>query len=234
MRPSKWLLAIFSLVIAANFPPAAASAPPNLTEGKSIYDRFCIHCHGPKGEGDGPAGSLSGVDTGDLSNKAYMSQLSDQDLYERTAWGEEKFPYLQMPGWRSSLTEQEIRSIIIYVRSLAVDKGPLTTPSPKQREEKFRTDPLERGRIYYLHYCSNCHGKSGHGDGEAAKNMTTRPVPLSNPGIASTITFQSISDYLTASEERKGARNMPVFEDQFKTKINDIVLYIKTMAGVGP
>ncbi len=221
----RWLLATLSLAITASFPVIAATA-----DGKSIYNRFCIYCHGEKGEGDGPAGSLSGVDTGDLSNGAYMSQLSDQELYDRIAWGEEKFPYLQMPGWRSSLSDGEIRALVKYVRTLAVDKGLLTIPSPKEREQKFRTDPLERGRIYYLHYCSGCHGKSGHGDGEAAKNMTTRPVALSNPGIAATITPESVNDYLTASKQRKETRNMPVFEDDFKDKVDEIVLYIKMLA----
>ncbi len=221
--PAMLLLALvvsFSLPTAAENPSAA---------GKQIYDRFCIYCHGGSGEGDGPAGSLSGVDTGDLSNKAYMSKLSDQDLYDRIAWGQEKFPYLQMPGWKSSLKDQEIRNIVSYVRTLAVDKGPLKIPSAKQREKKFNNDPLERGRIHYLHYCSGCHGKSGDGDGDGGKNLAVRPVALSDPAVSSAITPKSIDEYLTTNGGRGGNRNMPVFEDSFKTKINDIVLYIKTL-----
>ncbi|HHL44994.1 MAG TPA: c-type cytochrome [Gammaproteobacteria bacterium] len=223
-----WLMAL----ILGNLPLTVAANDSDLAKGKKIYDRFCIYCHGEKGEGDGPAGSLSGVATGDLSNKAYMSQLSDQELHDRIAWGEEKYPYLQMPGWRSSLNENEIRAVMLYVRTLAVDKGPLTTPSPKEREKKFQTDPLERGRIYYLHYCSGCHGKSGHGDGEAAKNMSTKPAALSNPGIAATITTKSVNDYLTARKQSQNTRNMPIFEDDFKDKVDEIVLYIKTLAKV--
>ncbi len=223
------LLTAVLLIFPGGFSSAFAEDSGS-ADGKSIYNRFCIYCHGEKGEGDGPAGSLSGVDTGDLSNKAYMSLLSDRELYERIAWGEEKYPYLQMPGWRSSLSENEIRAIVKYVRTLAVDKGPLTTPSPKEREHKFNTDPLERGRVYYLHYCSGCHGKSGHGDGDAAKNMTTRPVALSNPGMTATITTESVNNYLTARKQRKETRNMPVFEDNFKDKVDEIVLYIKTLA----
>ena len=224
-----WLLMV-SLVLAGSISTHVMGGSPALSSGKEVYERFCIYCHGEKGEGDGPAGSLSGVDTGDLSNKAYMSLLSDQELYDRIAWGEEKFPYLQMPGWRSSLADEEIRAVIGYVRSLAVDKGPLTTPSPEQRDRKFRTDPLERGRIYYLHYCSGCHGKFGDGDGVAAKNMMTRPVALSSPGIASTITTESVTDYLTVRKQNGNTRNMPVFEDGFKEKVDEIVLYIKMLA----
>gem|GEM_PF-1735768 len=225
----RWF-AVLLLTIGSGFSSilfAGDSPPP---DGKSIYNRFCIYCHGEKGEGDGPAGALSGVATGDLSNKAYMSQLSDQELHDRIAWGEEKYPYLQMPGWRNSLSDEEIHAVMKYVRTLAVDKGPLTTPSPKEREERFRKDPLERGRIYYLHYCSGCHGKSGHGDGEFAKTLPDRPAALSNPAIAATITVQSINDYLTARKQSKKVRNMPIFEDDFSDKVDEIVLYIKTLA----
>ncbi len=197
--------------------------------GKAVYDRFCIYCHGPKGEGDGPAGSLSGVPTGDLSNKAYMSLLSDQELHDRIAWGEERFPYLQMPGWRSSLSDDEIWNVVAYIRTLAVDKGPLTTPSPKEREKRFRTDPLERGRIYYLRYCSGCHGKTGRGDGEGARNLAHPPVALSDPQVAARLTVENVKRYLI-EQERRGDREMPVFEDDFQDKIAEIVSYIKTLA----
>ncbi len=224
-----WFPMVFFLVITGGFSVIATGGPVSV-DGKTVYNRFCIYCHGEKGEGDGPAGSLSGVATGDLSNKAYISQLTDQELYDRIAWGEEKFPYLQMPGWRSSLSEEEIRALVKYVRTLAVDKGPLTIPSPREREQKFRTDPLERGRIYYLHYCSGCHGKSGQGNGEAAKNMTTSPVALSSPGVVATITPESVNEYLTARRQRTNIRNMPVFKDDFRDKVDEIVLYIKTLA----
>ncbi len=213
-------------------PGASSAISGEIDKGAEIYNRFCIYCHGERGEGDGPAGSLSGVPTGDLSNKAYMELLSDQDLHERIAWGEERFPYLQMPGWRTSLNDDEIRAVVSYIRTLAVDKGPLKIPSPEERDRKFRSDPLERGRIYYLHYCSGCHGESGHGDGDAARNMTTRPADLSNPAIAAGITAKSVNDYLTASGQRRGTRNMPVFEDEFREKVGEIVLYIKSLAKV--
>ncbi len=226
------IAALLCLAVTGGLAPAAAGEGQTGVDGREIYNRFCIYCHGEKGEGDGPAGSLSGVPTGDLSNRAYMSLLSDQELFERIAWGEERFPYLQMPGWRSSLSDEEIHAVVAYVRTLEVDKGPLTTPSPREREKRFRTDPLERGRIYYLHYCSGCHGKSGDGDGEAAKNLATRPAALANPAIASTITVESVTGYLTARRQSRGSRNMPVFEDHFRDKVDEIVLYLKTLAGL--
>src|SRR5690606_9187550 len=30
-----------------------AMTPATVEQGKAIYEKFCIHCHGPKGEGDG-------------------------------------------------------------------------------------------------------------------------------------------------------------------------------------
>ncbi len=224
-----WILT--PLILAAGLATPSTANGADTAAGKAVYERLCVYCHGPKGEGDGPAGSLTGVPTGDLSNKAYMSLLSDQELHDRIAWGEEKFPYLQMPGWRSSLSDEEIWSVVAYIRTLAVDKGPLTTASPKEREKRFRSDPLERGRVYYLRYCSGCHGKTGHGDGEGAKNLSHPPAALSDPRVASRLSVESVKRYLI-EQERRGQREMPVFEDNFQDKIEEIVLYIKTLAGI--
>ncbi len=220
--------ALMTLLFSAGLVNAGTPSDTDIAQGKKVYERLCVYCHGVKGEGDGPAGSLSGVPTGDLSNKAYMSQLSDQELHDRIAWGEEKFPYLQMPGWRSSLSDGEIWSVVAYIRTLEVDKGPLTTASPKEREKRFRSDPLERGRIYYLRYCSGCHGKTGHGDGEGAKHLSHPPAALDDPKVVARLSVESVKHYLI-EQERRGQREMPVFEDDFQDKIEEIVLYIKTL-----
>ncbi len=221
-----WMLTPLVIIMT---PAATEARGGDVAAGKAVYERLCTYCHGPKGEGDGPAGSLSGVPTGDLSNKAYMSQLSDQEIHDRIAWGEERFPYLQMPGWRANLSDEEIWNVVAYIRTLEVDKGPLTTPSPKEREKRFRSDPLERGRIYYLRYCSGCHGKTGNGDGEGARNLPHPPARLSDPKVAARLSVESVKHYLI-EQERRGEREMPVFEDTFQDKIGDIVLYIKTLA----
>lgn len=200
-----------------------------IEKGKGLYNSFCIYCHGNDGAGTGPAGDLSGVPTGDLSNKAYMSLLSDEEIIERVAYGEERFPYLQMPGWRSNLSEDKIKAIVAYVRTLAVDKGPLKGPTPQQRLERFKNDPRERGRIYYLRYCSGCHGKTGNGDGWMASKALNKPVAIGSPEIAATLTYEKVKKYIT-NIDRWNESYMPVFPaEEILDKLEEIIAHIKTL-----
>jgi len=198
-------------------------------EGKNTYNSFCIYCHGEKGEGDGPAAALNGVPMVDISNKAYMSLLSDQDLYERVAFGKEKFPYLQMPGWRSNLKPQQIKAVIVYVRSLAIDRGSLKGPTPQERADLFNSSPLNKGRTYYLKYCSTCHGKKGDGKGIVAKTLKLKPARFDDPAFTAQLTTESAKSYVTDISEERG-RYMPVFEPFIEEYIDEIVLYIKTLS----
>lgn len=76
-----------------------------------------------------------------------MSLLSDSDLVKRIKRGESDFPYLQMPGFSRQLSTQAIWNVISYIRTFAVDKGPLQGLTPKQRASEFKRKPLVRGRI---------------------------------------------------------------------------------------
>ena len=212
------------------FAQSAAPNPMLVEAGKRLYNSFCIYCHGFDGSGtDAPAANLSGVPTGDISNKAYMSLLSDEEIISRVAYGEEKFPYLQMPGWRSNLSNEKIVAIVSYVRTLAVDKGPLTSPSPNERLQRFKSDPLERARIHFLRYCSGCHGKKGDGKGWMAAKALNKPVAIGSPEIAPTLTYESVKAYVT-NIDRWDKSYMPVFsEEEILGKLPDIIAYIKTL-----
>ncbi len=231
---NRYLKAAFTAVcLCFSSVPHAQSAKPNpmlVEAGKRLYNSFCIYCHGLDGSGtDAPAANLSGVPTGDLSNKAYMSLLSDEEIVSRVAYGEEKYPYLQMPGWRSNLDDQKIRAIVAYVRTLAVDKGPLEGPTPAERLRRFNNDPLERGRIYFLRYCSGCHGKRGDGKGWMASKALNKPVAIGSPEIAPTLTYERVKAYVT-NIERWDKSYMPVFsEEEILDKLPDIIAYIKTL-----
>jgi len=231
-RYSKAALTIFCLFICSSLYAQSSTPNPMLVEaGKRLFNSFCIYCHGFDGSGtDAPAANLSGVPTGDLSNKAYMSLLSDEEIIDRVAFGEEKFPYLQMPGWRSNLNIEKITAIVAYVRTLAVDKGPLDgRPTPTERLERFKNDPLERGRIYFLRYCSGCHGKKGDGKGWMAAKALNKPAAIGSPKIAPTLTYDSVKAYVT-NIDRWDKSYMPVFsEEEILAKLPDIIAYIKTL-----
>ena len=86
-------------------------------KGKAIYEANCASCHGPSGEGDGPAGSA--LERRPLNLAANQSELGDDYLYWRISEGGMMEPFASMmPAWRGLLREEQIWQVIAYLRTL--------------------------------------------------------------------------------------------------------------------
>jgi hypothetical protein len=48
--------------------------------GKAIYDQLCWRCHGRTGKSDGPVSDAMNPRPRDLTDRAYMSTVCDEDL----------------------------------------------------------------------------------------------------------------------------------------------------------
>lgn len=108
------LLAFFLLA------SATSAARGDAAKGKTIYDNLCQGCHGKDGKGDGPAAAALNPKPRDMTDKAYMSKLTDKFLFDITAKGGaalQKSPL--MPGWESTLKEADVGDVVAYMRSLA-------------------------------------------------------------------------------------------------------------------
>lgn len=90
-----------------------------MERGKVIYDRFCIVCHGPKGQGDG---SVTGVNpvTGQVRFPAPPSLHTEQArgytdgaMYHIVTKGQG-----QMPAYRIEIEPEDRWKAIHYVRAL--------------------------------------------------------------------------------------------------------------------
>lgn len=91
------------ILLAAFAWPAWADDP--VAAGKAVYDRYCMGCHGPAGEGMMPG----------MPNFALGERLdtTDRDLAERIRQGNGV-----MPGFAGILSDQEIEDVVLYLRSL--------------------------------------------------------------------------------------------------------------------
>lgn len=222
---------ILALILTCSYTWAGASSREegNIENGEKTYKRYCSACHGRKGRGDGQGAIISGIPSRDLTNKAYMSLLSDKALFKRIKEGEKAFPYLQMSGIGHKASKSTIWDIVAYIRTLAVDKGPYKGLTPKEQEKGFK-DPLVRGRIYYLRYCSPCHGKTGDGKGWAAKTLEGTPAAHNDPVVMSKFTRQQIYKHVRGLKSKKD-RTMPVFLKAFTADIvKGIATYTKTLS----
>jgi mono/diheme cytochrome c family protein len=102
-----------------------------LSNGMDVYRQDCQACHGEKGRGDGPQAASLAVKPPDWSDPALLAQVSLQDLFNATQWGD---PQNGMPGFSSQLTEDQMWSAVSYMRTLwyAVPRGPQTLSGATQ------------------------------------------------------------------------------------------------------
>lgn len=100
--------------------PALVYAQGSAQKGKSLFDQNCAICHGATGEGDGAAAAAFNPKPRNLSDKAYMSKLKDQDMANIIKNGGAavgKSPL--MPPFGAALKDGAIKDVIAYIRSLA-------------------------------------------------------------------------------------------------------------------
>jgi len=87
-----------------------------LAEGQRVYAEICSSCHGVSGEGDGPAGAALDPPPSNIGRLPPMPMVSsDAYLYWTVAEGGVPIQ-TGMPAFRQTLTQDQIWSVILYVR----------------------------------------------------------------------------------------------------------------------
>lgn len=150
-----------------------------VTKGKSVYEKYCIGCHGVEGDGQGPAADMLIVKPRDFTSGVFKFRSTpsgtlptDEDLYKTITRGVYR---TSMPR-HTLVPEQERIAVIQYIKTFSSrfrTEGagePIVLPSPPD----FLGTPasVQRGRaVYELLECGNCHGDRGLGDGPSSKTM---------------------------------------------------------------
>ena len=109
-------------------PPAADKMKNPLTEkslaeGKILYEKKCVSCHGKKGKGDGPKAEELEKEVGDVTI-AKFSEQSDGAIYWKTTEGKKP-----MPSFKLELTDDQRWQLVNYLRELGKE-------TPKKEEGK--------------------------------------------------------------------------------------------------
>ncbi len=89
----------------------------NLRAGKMLYEKNCLICHGASGGGDGPAGKNLTPRPSNIADFSKMPMATDGYLFWTISEGGIPIK-TAMPAFKSSLKEEEIWKIIIYLRDM--------------------------------------------------------------------------------------------------------------------
>ncbi len=93
--------------------PLSSDGEGNIGNGKTVYEKNCVACHGTEGKGDGPLGKVLVPSAGDLTA---AGNTSDQELLEIIQNGR---PGTAMPAWKGGLSSQEMQDVLTYIRSFS-------------------------------------------------------------------------------------------------------------------
>ena len=164
----------------------------HVAQGRHLFERYCSPCHGSGGAGDGYNAKNLDPHPRDLTDKSekYMAKLTNQEIYEVIEKGGRGVDLSgMMPSWGKVFSEDEIWSLVAYIRTLHhyegekvkfdKDKPYQTTRvrAPAVQENEFRTlleakvaddekrqELIDKGKDLFEDYgCIACHriGKKG-------------------------------------------------------------------------
>ena len=104
-----------------------------VAKGQKLYAHYCMHCHGEHGrQNEGYNwGKMPDPRPKDLSNKSEMSTFKDEEIFSTISRdmkdttpekgdkiGDDEFAVPTMPTFKHTLSEEEVWSIVAYVRTL--------------------------------------------------------------------------------------------------------------------
>jgi mono/diheme cytochrome c family protein len=111
LRRGGWLAAI-----AVALPTALAqNIPVSVSNGAAVYERYCVICHGVRGDGNGEAAKLFQPPPADLTRSTKSDEY--KALIIRLGGG----PIGRSPGmppWGQELSESQIHDVVAYLRKV--------------------------------------------------------------------------------------------------------------------
>ena len=198
-----WLSLLLVSALAAQNPPSSES----IQRGKVVFERTCVSgpCHGTGGE-PGRAPRMKG--------RTFTADTLDRVIHQGV-------PQTNMPEWKDRLSENDIRNVIAYVKSLE------QAPAAAAAEGAF-TGPEQAKRGYAIFFeaapgaaCGTCHAMKGRGTSIAPD--LTRWARLSPRAIVTAIRATR-TEYTQAVKMRSGTTfpGMKIGQDEKTVEYYDL------------
>jgi cytochrome c oxidase cbb3-type subunit 2 len=158
-------------------PPPRPLDASKAARGKVAFQRYCISCHGDRGDGRGYSAPWLDPKPRDFTRGIFKCRSTpsgtlpeDKDLVRTLREG---LYHTNMPSW-AVLGDPQLHELIEYIKTF----------SPRWKEEgpgdpiKVVTEPPDdvasraKGKnIWNAQACFNCHGQTGKGDGPSVPTL---------------------------------------------------------------
>jgi mono/diheme cytochrome c family protein len=192
--------------------------------GKTLYAKYCVQCHGEKGDGNGYATQHLYPRPRDFTTGKFKVRTTPngalpthEDLVRIIRIG---MPYTSMPAW-PALTNDEVSNLAYYVKTFSADfSNPELIPKPVELPGAPASTPesIELGKkLYSDNGCIKCHGNLGRSDGPSAPTLVDDyGYPIRAANLAQRWTFRggsSREDIFRTMSTGLNGTPMPSFAD---------------------
>jgi cytochrome c oxidase cbb3-type subunit I/II len=215
-----------------------------VNEGKALYQRRCLGCHGENGDGKGPAAIFFTTKPRNFRDGIFKlrstpsgSLPTDADLYRTITMG---IPGTAMPPWHE-LTEKDRWFVIQYVKTFS-DRWKEERPEPSIEippEPPSTPESVARGKEFFQQMkCAECHGEDGKGNGPSAETLRDnwgnpiKPYDFTRGGFLKS--GPTPQDLYKAFSTGLDGTPMPSFSDYLTPEQRwDLVHYVESLSQPG-
>jgi len=207
--------------------------------GRALFGAYCMHCHGPAGDGQGWDGQYLNPTPADfrgMSSKQMTPEAQGEHLAKIT-FGIQS---TAMPSWGEVLQLEERWDLVMYIMgsfmggkqatdSVYSGSVPLryATLSRSRWVDEGNEISLDSGKGLYGQYCATCHGASGQGDGPGTAGLASGPPAPFPSGMSDNYIYWRTADGV-ASSMMYGFQ--PILSD---TELWNVVGYTQSLLGSG-
>ncbi|MGB3328780.1 MAG: copper resistance protein CopC [Thermomicrobiales bacterium] len=171
--------------------------------GSDVYKTYCLSCHGADLRGDGPASAGMSPPPADFSQPHTMVH-SDSDLVYWITNGKQG---TAMPGFRSNLSDQQIRDVLAFVKNQQQTFGKTaTTLGPEQCTVQPRTLADLQALV------GTANGAGGGAPAASAAPLQLASDPAVPTGVESTI-LQTTEQMIACTNGVDTLRRLALFSD---------------------
>ncbi len=206
-----YMLSLKAPDVPPRYRPAPAGGRGEPADGRTLYELFCIACHGR----DLDSGQVPAIRTPSLSNPDFLDVAGDDYLYAIIRNGRSG---TNMPAWGAEqgggLSDGEIGRLVAYLRSRQAAGPELDLVSARRGNPDF-------GRALYRGNCATCHGQEGEGGIGTRLNSADTLALLADAMLAQTI-----------AEGRPGT-GMPAWKDLDTRDLSDLLAFLRSWQGGG-
>lgn len=120
-----------------------------------------------------------------------------------------------------------LRHVLVALAVLSLSAG-AAYAQPQVKQGAIKQVPASDARAMFDNYCAVCHGKTGVGDGPAAKALTKAPADLTKLAARNGGTYPDVKvkRYIEGADEvaAHGTRDMPMWGELFRSLNRDTAL----------